>query len=52
MVFSIEESFKDTGISVLRGYPGQFSLWPNRETETQRGDGHVLDDIDPQRQKQ
>lgn len=35
--FLVEKFFKATVKRVLRGYPGQFSLWLNRETETQRG---------------
>lgn len=36
---------------VLGGDPDQFTLWLNRETETRRKEGNVLDDTDPQRQK-
>lgn len=34
MVFSIEESFKDTGISVLRGYLRGYSGRIERNTES------------------
>lgn len=48
MVFRMEESFKVPGIRVLGGYPGQFFLWPNRETETGTGEGCVLGNTGPQ----
>lgn len=47
---SVGESFKAIVKRVLGGYPG-FSLWLNRETETRRGEGCVLDDTAPQCQE-